>query len=143
MNIFRKKGGIVATLTLITSFLLLPNIAIAQPGVDSSIVPDCGPGQMCGYCDLIELAQNIMNFLVFIVATIAILLFVHAGFIMLTGGASESQRTKAKRIFRVTVFGLILTLISWLLVNLLMAVFLDTSFGSPWTLPGCPGSVSS
>lgn len=143
MHIVPRIRGSFLPFLLILFVFLIPVTLFAQPGVDSQIVPDCGASGMCGYCDLLTLAQNIMNFLVFIAVIISVLLFVHAGFLLLTGGSSEAKRTQAKKIFFAVVLGLILTLAAWLIVDAIMAAFLNQSIGDRWTLPGCGGNVSA
>ena len=99
---------------------------------------------MCGFCDLLVLGQSIMNFLVFFAVLISVLFFVFAGFLLVTGGANESTRSRAKKIFFNVVIGLLVTLAAWLIVNVIMMTFLDTgTITSPWTLPGCPGNITS
>ena len=104
------------------------------------IVPDC---DLCGFCDLLTLGQNVMNFLVFFAVVVAILMIVYAGFLYLSSATNINQVSKAKKVLGAAIIGLILTLAAWLIVNLIMPQLLDTSFGSPWTLPGCSGAATN
>ena len=119
----------------------LPLIGYAQPSFTGDIVPECGPDQMCGFCDLVTLGENIVRFLVFFAVVVAILMFVYAGFLYLTGGSNAGQVSKAHRVFWVTLVGLVLTLAAWLIIDVIMTTFLGGSIknvmGSWNTLPGC------
>jgi hypothetical protein len=95
---------------------------------------------MCGYCDLVVLAQNIVEFLVLFGIMVATLSIVYAGFLYVTALSSAAQVTKAHNVFRVAIVGLIVVLAAWLIINLLLTTFgVDTSIigAEEWTLPGC------
>lgn len=105
-------------LTLSIALLFaLPAFALAQ----TQLVPCGGQGQdPCQACHVIELAQNIINFLVGIAAFIAVALFAYAGFLMFTAAGNESQIAKGKGFFTSVFIGIVIVLIGWLLVDTLM-----------------------
>ena len=147
MNLFRFQLGKISLTILFIAIFFAPSLALAQPGVTEQIVPEnctsyAGDPTRCGFCDLVTLAQGVMNFLVFAATMVAVLMFVWAGVLLVTGGSVEGKRTQAKKIFYAAIIGLVITLASWLIVNLLMTAFLQTSF-SIWTLPSCGGGVAA
>lgn len=108
------------------------------PGLTGPIVT-CGasaPG--CNFCNLVQLSQNIINFLVGFSVIVAVLLFVYAGFLYLTAGASEENVKTAHKVFRSVFIGFIIVLAAWLIIDTIMKAFVKTGalFG-PWNTLGC------
>jgi len=140
MNIvssFRQRGLIFVVIFVL---LFVPFIGLAQPTFVGDVVPDCSgnPGGACGYCDLMTLAERVIEFLIFFAIIVAILMIIYAGFLYLTAGSNAGQVTKAHSTFRVAIFGLVLVLASWLIIELIVSSLVDDAvIGDPWTLPGC------
>lgn len=122
-----------------------PVFAYAQ--MPTQIVPCAGAqasGNLpaCTVCHLAELAQNILNFSIFLAVFLSAMLFVYAGFLYVTNEAI-SQQQKAKSLFMNVFVGLIIILASWFVVDTLMKTMVGGSaskFG-PWNSI-CPGSGS-
>lgn len=115
-------------------------------GSEDQLVPQCSNGGICGYCDLLTLAENIVNFLVYLAAFVAVIMMVYAGFLYLTAAGNTTQISKAHSVFRVTIMGLVLTLAAWLLIDLVVTSLISRDLlrdlGGSWgNLPGCSGSV--
>lgn len=118
----------------------MPNQIVPQ--CDSDNDPSNGLDGICNFCDLLVLAENIINFLVYFAVFVAVLMFVYAGFLYLTAGGSSGQITKAHNVFRATILGFVLTLAAWLIIDLVVTAFLSndlkTALGGSWgSLPGC------
>lgn len=126
---------------------MTPVTALAQPNFAGQIVPNCVGGNglpltACGFCNLVDLAENIIQFLVFFAVVVAILMIIYAGFLYLTAAADPGQAARAKRVFWVTILGLTLTLAAWLIVDVIMTTFLSGNIlrdlsGNWADLPGC------
>ena len=105
------------------------------------VVPNCktdaNPSGMCGYCDLVKLASNIINFLIFFAIIVGVMMIVYSGFLFLTGGANPTQVTKAKNVLIAAFIGLVITLGAYLIISLVMSNFLKTDIFKWDTLPGC------
>ena len=69
-------------------------------------------------------------------------MFVYAGFLYVTGGASPGSIEKAHKIFWSVFMGLFITLAAWLVVDLLMSTFLSKDFG-PWNKIECVARTTS
>lgn len=100
--------------------LVLPLAASAQ----NPIVP-CGPhiGVECTVQHLGQLLVSIYNFLLFLAGFIAMLFIVFAAIRMLIfyiGESPENELSAAKVTFRRAVFGLLIVLAAYLLVNTLI-----------------------
>lgn len=105
---------------------------------DKPIVPECANG-ICGYCDLIALVNNIIEFLIYFSVIVATLMFMYAGFQYLTAGGKEEKIKNAHKIFTNVFMGLVFVLAAFLIVDTVMKTFLpggETKFG-PWNEIKC------
>jgi len=97
-------------------FLIPPAIAAAQ-----GLVPCNGPE--CQACDLVSLADNILDFLVMISAFIAAIMFAVAGLKLATSAGNESKVSQAKEGMTSIIIGFIILLAAWLIVDTIMKTF--------------------
>ena len=101
----------------------------------TQIVPKCAD-DICGMCDLIGLANNIIQFAIYLAVTIAAIMFIVAGIKYLTAGGDSAKISAAHKIFFNVIIGLALVLTAWLIIELIMTTFLGTSFGGGvWNKP--------
>ena len=115
-----------ATPTTVPTAPAVPSTAVvvppAAPGA-GGLVP-CGgeSGDPCGFADLIILTSNIINFLiVFVLAPIAAIMFLYAGYEMMTARGNVSQITSAKKMFMDILMGALIAFAAWLIVEGIMA----------------------
>jgi hypothetical protein len=88
-----------------------------------------GAGEACTFDDIIKLAQNVINFLIFKIASpIAAVMFAYAGFLWVTNAGNESKITQAKGIFWAVFIGFVVALAAWLTINMIVNFFLDSSY---------------
>ncbi|MES2930897.1 MAG: pilin [Patescibacteria group bacterium] len=95
----------------------------------AGLIPDCnrgttvnsaktGLGTACGFNELMGLANKVISFLLFTIATPLVALIVcYAGFLLLTSGGSSEKLTKAKHIFKNVLIGYIVALAAWLIIH--------------------------
>ena len=86
--------------------------------IPSKIVP-CDTD--CGWVDFIELAKNIIRFLIGLIIAGSVLVFAYAGFKYMTALGDENKIKSAHEMFRKLIWGLIVALIAWLLVDILLS----------------------
>lgn len=115
----------IALHLLVFMLLATPLAAFAagltQPSaVDQGGLVPCD-GSDCDWSSLVVLAQNVLNFIIYIGILAAAGLFMYAGFLYMTAAGDGSKVTKAKGIFFAIVIGLIIILTAWLIVNTLLA----------------------
>ncbi len=81
-------------------------------------------GQVKNPCDFnyaLTLINNVVKFILFGLAIpLAAIMFMYAGFEMVTAGGSEEKAGKARRIFTNAVIGLALAAAAWLIVELIL-----------------------
>lgn len=102
--------------------LLIPVVSAAQ-GLPKQIVPEeCNtqPGGCQSICDIAKLAQNVLNYGIFLAVIISAFLFAFAGWKLLTAGGNTEVYAQGKKIFLNVAIGLVMILGGWLVVDLLM-----------------------
>lgn len=107
-----------------------PPTELIPCGCDNSPVNGIVEGaEMCTFDDLIILAQNFINFLIFKIASpLAAIMFAYAGFLYLTNGGNESKVKQAHDIFTAVFIGLVVALGAWLLIYFIVNFFLAPSY---------------
>lgn len=121
----------------VLAILFVPVSGIEAAPFVGQIVPDCGPDEICGYCHIVPLVQNIIKFVIYLAVVVATLMFVYAGFMYLTAGGSPDKIKSAHKIFWNVFIGLIFVLVAWLIIELVLVTFTDKGFGFWSTLEGC------
>lgn len=118
-------------LTLLSILFILPAIVLAQSG----LVPCDGPE--CDICSFVQLADNLIDFLVYASTLIATIMFAYAGYELLTSGGNPSARSSAKSIIQNVLIGFVAILASWLIIDTVMkALFTDSELATDTTLVG-------
>lgn len=75
-----------------------------------------------GPCELIDLVNNVLRFLVAISSVIAVIIFMYAGFLFVTSQGNEGTIGRAKSMFTNVVIGFVIMLSSYLIVNTVLTV---------------------
>lgn len=105
-------------------------LAVAPPANtgqgDSGLVP-CGYGDEydCGTDDAITLANNVIDFLIKMLAVVAVIALVYAGFKLVTSAGNESAWREAKSLFTSIVIGIIIILSAFLVVDTILKALTD------------------
>lgn len=78
----------------------------------------------CSFKTLMTLINTVIRFILFSLAVpIAALMFVYAGFQMVTSGGNAHKSEQAKKIFANAVIGLALAAAAWLIIELILSIF--------------------
>lgn len=131
--------------------ILLPVVVDAATGNAVGGLVPCGASTgdqatECQACHLVQLAQNIIMFLIGLSIPVAIALFSWAGILYFTSGAGGSENiTKAKGIFRSALVGFVLAISAWLIVNTILYTILNNDYkqNSSWFRIDCTERVVS
>ncbi|OGZ05249.1 MAG: hypothetical protein A2845_02960 [Candidatus Lloydbacteria bacterium RIFCSPHIGHO2_01_FULL_49_22] len=98
-----------------------------SPLVWASNATTPGNHEECYFNDVIETAQNVINFLIFkIAAPLGAVMFAYAGFLYVTNRGNEGQVKQAHDVFLNVFWGLIIALAAWVTVNFILEFFLGT-----------------
>lgn len=115
--------------SLIIAFVIVfgPTVAIGAYTTGGGIVPRCGQvvdgviENPCNFNYLMELINNVIDFLLFTIATpLVALVFVYAGILMITAGGDSGKVTQAKTILKNLLIGYVIALAAWLIINTIM-----------------------
>src|SRR3989338_39824 len=85
----------------------------------------------CTFDKLMELVQNIISALIIISTFLATAAFAYAGFLLLTSGGNESNKTKAKEMIGKVLKGYLWILVAWVFVYTIINVLIDTDKFKP------------
>lgn len=100
----------------------------------SGVTAGAAETKPCTLCDFLKLGQNIINFLTYDIALVATAMAVAAGglWILLSGGIPE-RRTKGKDIITTAVWGALIVLASWIIVNeIMITIATGPGLKAPW-----------
>ena len=111
--------------TLIFLFLGCVMAAPMVVSAQNPIVPNCSPN--CGWADLIQLGQNILNFIVMISVWVGAIMFAYAGWLFFSDTGNSSNIEQGKKVFGAVVVGLIIVLTAWLVINTIIETFTGES----------------
>ncbi len=115
--------------SLVLLVLLFPAISVGQE--DSLFVCE---GWDCQACDLVELGNTIINFVIMMSVIIATILLAYAGFLIVTAQGDMGKIKHAREMFTNIVIGIIIVLSGWLIVNTVMKLLVgdDLLGDGPW-----------
>lgn len=116
----------LSAIIVVFVLLMLPVYVSAQGGgLPKQIVPEtCNqPGGCQSICDVVKLAQNVLNFGIFMAVVLSALLFAYAGFKLLTAGGNTEVYAQGKRVFGNVLIGLIIILAGWIVIDTLLKTF--------------------
>lgn len=102
---------------LVVVCVSVPAIAFAQNFFGPLVSCE---GSQCQACHLVQLADNIIRFLISIMAVLGAILIAWAGLLMATSRGNTGQLAQGKRILLNTIVGLAVMLAAWLIVDTIM-----------------------
>lgn len=108
------------------AFLILPDISNAQSIIDSS--SDKYEYGKYGLNDMLSLATWAANWILGIVGSLTLLMFIYGGFIFLTSAGSNEKVGEAKKIITAAVIGLVIVFGSAMIIK-----FVTSSLGISWS----------
>jgi len=98
------------------------------------LVPACRDSLCgCDFVDVMQLVQNIMNFLVYLGTFVLVLLLAYVGFLYVTSATNPANISKAKNTATSAIIGFVVLLGGFLIVNTVMNTFADKNEYGDWT----------
>lgn len=117
-------------------FSILPSITFAAINPTGAGLVSCGVSSdplvatECEACNLVQLVQSIIMFLIGLSIPIVLIMFTWAGVLYFTSGTGGSENiTKAKKIFFTSLQGFGLAVGAWIIVNTILVTLLDPNKG--------------
>jgi len=108
---------------IVSVLIVVPNLVGAQ-----GLLPDCGyAGKECGFTDLIQLINNIIDYLIKLAIPVAAGVFAYAGFLLMTTAVAD-KKSEAKKMIQKVFIGLAIVLAAWLITNTLTNVLIKPGF---------------
>ena len=98
----------------------------------------------CTICQLGQLVQNVVNFLLGLSILVAAIMFAYAGYLYFTSGGSQTKISDAHKVFYSVGIGFVIALAAWLFVQTLLNTLVgNTNFfgniGGSWNRLECGG----
>jgi hypothetical protein len=134
-------------LLIIVIGIVIVHSALAREADKDALVPSsCRTGCPCTLCDLYSLGQNVIYFLLYIIAMpVAAISILYGGVAMITSQGSEKNISKGKRAISNAIIGLAIAFLAWLVLQaLLETLAFRINFGTavqnglPWNeVPTC------
>ena len=85
------------------------------------LVPECTSTKGCQWKELLSLVNKVVKFILFALGIpIAAIMFMYAGFKLITSGGNPSELTKAKGVFGSVFMGIVLAAAAWLIINIVL-----------------------
>lgn len=84
------------------------------------ILPECAASGNCSLCGFLIGFANIATWLLSIVGSVALLLFIIGGLVWLTAGGNQERVQRGRSILVNTIYGVIVVFLAWLLVNFII-----------------------
>lgn len=81
-------------------------------------------GSQSGEVDLVNVAVDIINFLLGLVGIIFLILVIYAGFLWMTAGGNEDQVSKAKKLIINSVIGIVIIVAAYAFTNFVLRAIL-------------------
>ena len=127
MNLKHLKLLVIALACFSFLFILAPAVH-AQ-----FVLPECTKSGYCTLCDILQVVINFGKFLLGIVGSLALLMFVYGGFMWLTSGGESGKIDAGKKILVNSVIGIGITFFAWVVVSFVVTT-LTASSGWDWSL---------
>ena len=115
-------------IVLILFVLITPVFVLAYNPLTDPVIPQCSPN--CGYSDLLQLASNLISWVIMISVPIATGVFAWAGIVYMTTGVAD-KKSYAKGMMISVLKGFVAILAAWLIVTTITGIFLNSSISIP------------
>ncbi len=132
--IFYMKGFLVS-LCLVSVFSI--GTLVSAQGLVPCDGTNVGGGTKCEACHLVQLASNVLTFLIQLAVLLSGIVFAIGGFNWITSAGSSGKIEKGKKMMTNAIIGVIITLAAWLIIDTVLKVFLDDPAYGVWNEIQC------
>lgn len=124
----QRTGVVASVIGMIAGVALL---FIADPSYAAIVPTSCAEGS-CTICEFFEMIQNIINFLLSLAGSLALLGLVMGGVRYMTAGSNPQLIQKAKDTFKYTGVGFLLVVGGWLMIAMVLNVIGNKENEGSW-----------
>ena len=110
MKLLRK----IAFVSTLAAIVLVPSVVLAQ--ATPFTIEDIGSSVGLGTADLKDTVVNIIQWVLGILALVAVVMIIYGGFVWLTAAGDDAKIDKAKKVISAAVIGLIIVILAWAIV---------------------------
>ncbi len=125
----KLKRITVFLIVLLAVIFLLPKDLLAQSNDVTGVNDLANAGVNLGQTDLKQVIANIINIILGFLGTLAVLLFLYAGWLWMTANGEAAKLEKAKKIMVDTAIGLAITLAAYAIASFILKALFDGTFG--------------
>jgi hypothetical protein len=79
----------------------------------------------CGFSHLVLVAQHVIYNLVMISTLLAVVVFIYAGFLLMTSGGNSGKKDEAKKMLMKVLWGYLWILVAWVLIYTITKALVD------------------
>lgn len=126
----KLKKITVFLIVLLAVIFLLPKDILAQSNSVTGVNDLANAGVNLGQTDLKQVIANIINIILAFLGTLAVLLFLYAGWLWMTAQGDATKVEKAKKIMIDTAIGLAITLSAYAIASFILKALFDGTFGN-------------
>jgi hypothetical protein len=101
---------------------LVPSCPVGEAGCAVAYHPD-----NYGACELVQLSNNIVRFIIGLIAVVGAIIMVYAGYLLVTSRGNVSQMQRAKEMFTNILIGIVIMLSAFLVVNTVMSILVGSN----------------
>ena len=116
----KLKKITVFLIILLAVIFLLPKDLLAQSNSVTGVNDLANAGVNLGQTDLKQVIANIINIILAFLGTLAVLLFLYAGYLWMTANGEAAKLEKAKKIMVDTAIGLAITLAAYAIASFIL-----------------------
>jgi hypothetical protein len=102
----------------------------------SSPITSGGPPGPCDFCDMLHVASNIIQFMLYAAVAVSVAMIVIGGLTMITSVGNESRFTEGKGKITAALGALAVAIGAWAIVNTVLT-FLSGNPSFPWSSITC------
>lgn len=129
----RALSNILSSCLILSAFLMpvvshadFPDLVVCGEDENSNGVLELE--EQCGYDDLVQLAINLINFMIMLSTFLAVAVFAFVGIKLLTSGGNERAKDEGKEMAFKVLKGYLWILGAWLLVYTISKVLLHEGY---------------
>jgi hypothetical protein len=131
MPTFKK----IISVLILSAILILPSFASAAIVNCGGTNQDGTAQKACTYCDLLDMGQNILDFIVkYVLFTGGVIFIMWGGFDMIMSGGDSKKYLAGVTRIKATLIGILIAFAAWFIVNAVLNILAVDETGQPMNI---------